>query len=143
MKLHKINDNLSVAAQIRPTDVPKIATLGFKTIICNRPDGEEPGQTCFAEIEAAAMEHGLQFEFQPVVSGHMSPQDVSAFFDACKIAAQPVLAYCRTGTRCTILWAFSQVGRLTPEEIIETAKNAGYDISGLAPALGPSGQKPG
>ena len=135
MNHHKINDNLSVAPQIRPTDVAKIAALGFKLIVCNRPDGEERGQPRFSEIEEAAMKHGLEFEYQPVVSGQMSPQEAERFRDTCKNAEGAVLAYCRSGTRCTILWALSEVGRLPAEEIIETAQRAGYDISGLEPAL--------
>lgn len=135
MQHHKINDNLSVAPQIKPSDVPKIAALGFKLIICNRPDGEERGQPRFAEIEEAAMKHGLEFEYQPVVSGQMSPQEAETFRDSCKHAEGPVFAYCRSGTRCTILWALSEVGRLSAEEIIDTAQRAGYDIRGLEPAL--------
>lgn len=132
---HKINDNLSVAPQINVSDVPKIAALGFKLVICNRPDGEERGQPRFSEIEEAAMKHGLEFEYQPVVGGQMSPQEAATFRDTCKNAEGPVLAYCRTGTRCTILWALSEAGLLPAEEIIATAKKAGYDISGMEPAL--------
>jgi uncharacterized protein (TIGR01244 family) len=42
-----------------------------------------------------------------------------------------VLAFCRSGTRSTTLWALSQAGKLPAHEIIAQAARAGYDMSHL------------
>ena len=50
MEIKKLSENLSVAGQLIPADVANIAELGFKTIICNRPDGEASDQPEFDTI---------------------------------------------------------------------------------------------
>jgi uncharacterized protein (TIGR01244 family) len=135
MILNKVTEDISVAPQITAQDVSKIAAAGFKTIICNRPDGEVFDQPSCKDIELAAKACGLQFIDQPVISGQLSGEDVGAFKENFANAPKPVVAYCRSGTRCVTLWAFSQAGSRPAEEIIALAKGAGYDLSGLAQAL--------
>lgn len=136
MAINKVTENVSVAPQINVADVPEIAAKGFRTIICNRPDGEEFGQPSCSDIEAAANDHGLAFAVQPVVSGQMTADDVKRFRELLDSVEKPVLAYCRTGTRCTILWAFARAIDQQPiDEIIGAAGAAGYDLSGMAPSL--------
>ncbi|WP_417531939.1 TIGR01244 family sulfur transferase [Marinobacter lipolyticus] len=135
MDLRKIDDQITVAPQIAVDDVAEIARLGFRTLVANRPDHEEPGQPPMAELEAAAREHGLNWVYLPVESGNITDQDVDQFAPMIQQAETPVLAFCRSGTRCTVLWALS-AARNTPVEVIFTkARNAGYDIGGLAPRL--------
>ena len=135
MMINKLTDDISVAPQITVDDIPAIAAAGFKTIICNRPDGEELAQTGCGEIEAAAKAHGITFSNQPVVSGQITLEDVGDFKSLLDNSEKPLLAYCRSGTRCAMLWAFSQAGSAPTEDIVKTAQNAGYDLSGLANAL--------
>lgn len=135
MIANKLTDDISVAPQITAEEVDEIAKAGFKTIICNRPDGEDAAQADCEGIKQAAEARGLAFCFQPVISGRMTPEDVKAFKGIFEAAAKPVLAYCRTGTRCTFLWAFSQAGAMPTNDIIAAAHRAGYDLSGMAPAL--------
>ncbi|MBU2582677.1 MAG: TIGR01244 family phosphatase [Alphaproteobacteria bacterium] len=135
MVVNKVTDEISVAPQITVEDVAEIAAMGFKALVCNRPDGESFDQTGYDAIKAAAELHGLTSVFQPVLSGRMTIEDVAAFKEIFADAPKPVLAYCRSGTRCTFLWAFSQAGVLPTGEIIAAAGGAGYDISGMAPAL--------
>lgn len=107
MTFTRITPDYSAAPQITPDDVPAIAALGFRTIMCNRPDGEEAAQTDFAAIEAAAAAQGLATAHVPVVSGRITPGDVDAFREALARLPGPVLAYCRSGARCQNLWSLS------------------------------------
>lgn len=135
MIVNKVTDDISVAPQICVEDVATIAAAGFKTIICNRPDGEAFDQPTCGDVKTAAEANGLNFIDQPVISGQLTPEDVQSFRDLYEAAQKPVLAYCRSGTRCIYLWAFSQAGKLPTEDIIAFAQSAGYDLSGAAPAL--------
>jgi sulfide:quinone oxidoreductase len=135
MDIRPIDDQIAVAPQITPDDIAELARLGFKTLVANRPDGEEPGQPAMADIEAAAREHGLKWVYQPVASGNILDSDVDRFDGMIREADGPVLAFCRTGTRCTVLWALSSARHASVEDVVSKARNAGYDISGLAPRM--------
>ena len=141
MDIRKIDDSLSVSPQIRVEDVAEIARLGFKTLVANRPDREEPGQPTMAEIEAAAKAHGLDWVYLPVASGNITDEDVERFAPMIQGAEKPVLAFCRSGTRCTILWALSSAPTLPAPEIIQRARGAGYDLSGLEPRIAQHARK--
>jgi sulfide:quinone oxidoreductase len=101
----------------------------------NRPDGEEPGQPTAAEVEAAARAAGLEFRWLPVVMPTLSQDDARAFGVALDEMPGPTLAFCRTGTRSTVLWALSQAGERPADELIAAAARAGYDLEGLRPRL--------
>ncbi|SFR45670.1 sulfide:quinone oxidoreductase [Marinobacter daqiaonensis] len=135
MDIRKIDDDLSVAPQIQPEEVAELARLGFRTLIANRPDREEPGQPPMADLEAAAREHGLHWVYLPVESGNITDQDIDAFDPVFEEAEKPVLAFCRSGTRCSVLWALSSARRMPLEPIIQRAGQAGYDLRGLIPRL--------
>jgi uncharacterized protein (TIGR01244 family) len=100
----KITDGFTVAPQIVSGDVAEIAAGGFRSVICNRPDGESADQTPVAIIEAEARRAGLEFRFIPVVSGAMTQGDVDAMAAALSELPAPVFAYCRSGTRCGVLF---------------------------------------
>ena len=104
MNLQKITDDFTVCPQIAPGDVAKIAASGFRSVICNRPDGESPDQTPVALIEDEVRKAGLEFRFIPVVSGAMTKDDVEAMAAALAEMPAPVFAYCRSGTRCGVLF---------------------------------------
>ncbi|MBK6288176.1 MAG: TIGR01244 family phosphatase [Gammaproteobacteria bacterium] len=135
MDTRKLSDALSVAPQLTGNDLAEVARLGFRTVINNRPDGESQGQPSAAELAAIAKQHGLAYHHQPVISGAMTEHDVIAFRQLLASAAQPVLAFCRSGTRCTTLWAFASAGELAADDIIGAAARAGYDLSGLRDRL--------
>ena len=134
MQPRMVDDDLTVSSAIVVDDVAAIKDAGFKSIICNRYDGEDPGQTSFADIERAAADHGLQVVWQPVTgmvedaSGHEFVQHMDAL-------PKPVFAYCRAGVRCVLLWSLAKAGKIPTAEIVSQAANAGFDISGLAPRL--------
>ncbi|MCC2098776.1 MAG: TIGR01244 family phosphatase [Hyphomicrobiales bacterium] len=141
MEVKKINDRISVAPQVSAGDMAEAAAMGFKTVVNNRPDGESAGQPASSEIEEAAKAAGLAFVYMPVVSGQLTMQDVESFRTMMAGAEAPILAYCRTGTRCCNLWALAEAPNGSAEDIISQAAGAGYNLSGLGPTLQQLGAK--
>ncbi|GAB4141174.1 MAG: bifunctional protein tyrosine phosphatase family protein/NAD(P)/FAD-dependent oxidoreductase [Sphingomonadales bacterium] len=138
MDIRKLTPFLSVSPQISESDLALASAQGFKSIISNRPDGEEVGQPSAAAMAEAAARNGLGFRHVPVVSGQVTQDNVAAFAAALNEMEGPVLAFCRTGTRSATLWALTQAGKHDADAILRTAKDAGYDLSGLRPRLGPA-----
>lgn len=108
MKILPLSPDFAVSAQIAATDVATIAAEGYRSIMCNRPDHEEPGQPSFAEIAAAAEAAGLPIVHVPVISGQIRPADVDDFSTALRDLPRPVLAYCRSGARCQNIWMLAR-----------------------------------
>ncbi|MGZ5956626.1 MAG: TIGR01244 family sulfur transferase [Caulobacteraceae bacterium] len=127
----RVTDDFTTAPQISVADVGEAAAMGFTTIICNRPDGEEPGQPSAAEIGAAAKAAGLAYVHVPV-RGAPGPAEVEAMREAVDAAPGPVLAYCRSGTRSITTWAIGQAmsGAMERGELVSLGRAAGYDLSG-------------
>ncbi|WP_337189608.1 TIGR01244 family sulfur transferase [Aurantiacibacter rhizosphaerae] len=103
MDTTQLTDGLSVSPQISPAEVSELAAAGYKSIICNRPDEEETGQPDFADIAAAATALGLSTRHIPVDAERPVEMQADAFAKALAELPGPVLAYCRTGNRCTKL----------------------------------------
>jgi uncharacterized protein (TIGR01244 family) len=135
MKIAKLTDNLSVAPQLMPEDLEAVAEAGFKAIINNRPDGEAPDQPRGEDLAATAQRLGLAYRHIPVVSGQLSPSQVQAFKDAVTTTEGPALAFCRTGTRSTTLWALASTRHLAPDAILSIAAGAGYNLEALRPQI--------
>ena len=135
MQIAKLTDNLSVAPQVTERDLEEAAALGFKTVINNRPDGESPDQPRGTDLAAAAKRLGLEYRHIPVIGGQLNEAQIKAFGDALSAMPGPVLAFCRTGTRSTTLWALSSAQSLAPDAILTTAAGAGYNLQHLLPAL--------
>jgi uncharacterized protein (TIGR01244 family) len=131
LDVKRINDHVSVSPQISPADFPALKALGFTAVINNRPDGESPDQPSSATMQAAAEQAGLSYHFIPLGRDGVSPQLVDAETEALEGSAGPVLAFCRSGTRSTTLWALSQAGKMPAHEIVAAAAHAGYDMSHL------------
>ena len=95
-----VSDLLHTAAQLTPADMPAVARAGFKAVINNRPDREGgPEQPSADMLRQAAEAAGLAYVHQPVSPTHVHPQDVQRFAAHLMALPQPVLAFCRTGTR--------------------------------------------
>ena len=131
-----LDPSISVFGQIEPEDVAAAKEQGFTTIINNRPNDEQPGQPAGAAIEAAAHEAGLGYVAIPVDHSGFAEWQVAAMADALEKADGPVLAFCRSGTRSTFLWALAR-HRLGDEGegLIAKAAGAGYDLSAIRPIL--------
>lgn len=108
MQYRQITDDYAVSPQISVDDVALIKEAGFKSVICNRPDDEDPGQPAHDAIEQAVVAAGLEFRWLPVISGQMTQQNVTDQAAALDELPTPVFAYCRSGTRCTNLYAAIQ-----------------------------------
>lgn len=132
-----VTPDFSVAGQLAPDDVRRAAEEGYKTIVVNRPEGEEPGQPKVADIKALAEAAGLEFRSIPFSGLPPSPAIVAETAAMLDEAKGPVLAYCRTGRRSITAWGLAQAlaGNRRPDEIIALAEKAGYDLSGARGAL--------
>ena len=135
MNPRRLSAAASASPQLTPDDVGEAARLGFRAIIDNRPDGEEPGQPGAARIRAAAEAHGLAFAHVPVRPGAFDDADVSRMAEAIAALPGPLLAYCRTGTRSASLWALARAPEDGADAVSDAAAEAGYDLSALAPRL--------
>lgn len=108
MEYRQISEDYSVSGQIQPEDVTAIKAAGFKSVICNRPDDEQPGQPSADTIKAAVAAAGLAFRYIPVISGQMTAENVGDQAEALDELDGPVFAYCRSGARCTNLFVAIQ-----------------------------------
>lgn len=134
--VHKsLAPGISVTTQVTPDAIAAAKAAGFRTIINNRPDREEPGQPSSAELEAKAKAAGLEYHHIPVVPGQYGDLEIDAFRDAMGGCDKPALAFCKSGMRATSLWALSQAGKLTPAEILRQAGACGYDLTPLLPRI--------
>jgi len=126
--IRKVTDALAVAPQLLPQDMATAAALGYRLVINNRPDGEQPGQPSAAEMQSAAVAAGLAYQHIPIV-GSASPPQLQAMARAMAEADGPTLAFCRSGTRSITAWA---VGRAMAgddrRQLADLAAAAGYDL---------------
>ncbi|HEY1073695.1 TIGR01244 family sulfur transferase [Brevundimonas sp.] len=124
-----LNDRIWLSGQISPDALADAAArLGFRKVVNNRPDDEEPGQPTGAEIRAAAEAAGLAYLEAPV-RGLPDPETVSAvgaFLDD----GAPALLFCRSGMRSAATWAMAEAGRGADVNALRAqALAAGYDLS--------------
>ncbi len=132
----KITDAVFASPQIGLAEIELAARQGIVAIINNRPEGESSDQTPGSAIEAAATAAGLSYTAIPVTHAGFSEAQVKAMSKALEAAGGPVLAYCRSGTRSTLLWALAEASMGgNPETITAQAAGAGYDISPIRPMV--------
>lgn len=129
MQRKSLTPDLAVMSQIDLQEVQELAAAGFRSIISNRPDGESPDQPEWIEIKGAATRQGMEARYIPVVASDISEQDVDQFREALRILPKPIAAFCRTGTRSTLLWALANESCLSVEERIRVAADQGYDLA--------------
>lgn len=102
--MQQLDEQVWVAGQITAGDIPAIAAAGFKAVICNRPDGEEPGQPEWGAIAAAAADAGMTTHFLPMNSRDVPPEAATGFAKVLGDTDGKVFAYCRSGARCAAIW---------------------------------------
>jgi uncharacterized protein (TIGR01244 family) len=129
MDLRQITSDFAVAPQIEEDDIQELVNAGYRTIISNRPDNEVAGGFDSSELAKRAADAGVEIHYLPYFPGAMTPELVAEFEAVMAETEGPVLAYCRSGTRSSHLWAMSQVGTREVDEILSLAANAGYDLS--------------
>ncbi len=132
----KLSDSVLASPQISADDVAAAQELGVTLIINNRPDGEDPNAPQGAEIEAAAQDAGMDYLAIPIGHSGFSEVQVDQMIEALDKANGPILAYCRSGTRSTLLWGLAKAkSGMDPDEIARTAMAAGYDVTPIRPML--------
>jgi uncharacterized protein (TIGR01244 family) len=104
MDIRAVTENYSVSEQITPEDVAEIKNQGFKSIVCHRPDDEQPGQPAFGDVAAAAEAAGISIRHIPVTSAGLTMEAVDQMVDAVEEMDRPMLGYCRSGARSTAIF---------------------------------------
>lgn len=135
MDIRQVTPRYHVSPQISAEEVADLKAAGITRIICNRPDAEVPPTHRAEAIGAAAEAAGLEFEVLPLTHQTMTPENIARQIEMVDGAPGPVLAYCASGTRCTVIWALGMAGEMPVDEILATAAKAGYDLSGLRATL--------
>ncbi len=136
VKIIQLEPEIAVAPQLIEADFADVAARGFRAVVNNRPDGEAPGQLPNAQAEAAAHQHGLVFHYQPVRNINVTDDEVvGTFARLMENLPRPILFYCHTGTRSTILWTQTAASRIGVDEALAVAHKAGYDLDFLRDTL--------
>ena len=132
----RVTESLYVSPQIGAEEVENARREGFTGIVNNRPDGESDDQTPGETIRAAAERAGLTYTAIPIGQDGIAPEDIESMRAATDAGAGKVLAYCRSGTRSTLLWSLAEASRGTPPAAIERAAlDAGYSIAPVRGAI--------
>ena len=131
MDIRALTPTYAVSPQIEPADLAAIKAAGFTTIIDNRPDGEIPPHLHAAQMHTAATALGLTFVSNPVVGGALTTQNVTAQAAAVAAATGPVLAYCASGNRSSVVWALLNAGTRPTNDLISIPARFGYNLEHL------------
>ncbi len=134
-QLFPLAPGVSVAGRLDRADIDALAATGVRTIINNRPDGEDPGQLAAASARRIAEAHGIAYHHIPITAATLSRADVDAFAAVLRDGPEPVVAHCRSGTRSALLWALTRMREgADPLSLISAAAQHGIDIAAL-PAI--------
>ena len=128
-----LSGSVFASPQITASDLAEAKALGVTAVVNNRPDGEDSGQPTSAQIASEAEALGLSYTHIPITHSGFSVSQVDGMAALLEGTGGDkggkLLAYCRSGTRSTLLWALAEAKRgRAPDEIAEAAANAGYDI---------------
>ena len=135
MDLIALDEKMIVSGQIAPSDLAEASAKGISTVVNNRPDGEEDGQPSSAVMEMAAREAGLDYLYLPIADT-FSGDKVDALLSALETSEGLVLAYCKSGTRSTYLWALARAKwGADVEDLVFRANQTGVNIRPLLPWL--------
>lgn len=135
MDIRQITEGYAVSPQIDPADAPAIRAAGFTVVIDNRPDGEIAPHLHTEAMRAAVQAEGMTFIANPVIGGALTEDNVVIQGAAIAAARGPVLAYCASGNRSSVVWALSQAGTRPAEELIALPARHGYQLEHLRPML--------
>lgn len=135
MDIRPLTPDYAVSPQIEPGDLPAIKAAGYTTIIDNRPDGEIPDHLQTDPMREAAEALGLVFVPNPVIGGALTMANVTAQAEAMATATGPVLAYCASGNRSSVVWALANAGKRPVDELVGIPARFGYQLDHLRPQL--------
>jgi len=133
---HNLTDDVLASPQITVADVARAKTQGVTLIVNNRPEGESADQTSGEEIAKAAQAAGINYVAIPVTHAGFSLPQIDALSSALAANRGKTLAYCRSGTRSTLLWALARAkAGDAPDAIAAAAAQAGYDVAPVRPTM--------
>ncbi len=133
MLLRTLTPNLSLADQLTEEDLAEVVEQGFKTVICNRPDEEGEPHLMSAQAAEVLQASGVKFHYLPVNGAAITDLDVAEHAALLNEAEQPVLTYCRTGTRCAKLWALASDD--SADSVIQAVASTGLNIEDIRERL--------
>ena len=133
---HNLTDDVLASPQITVADVARAKTQGVTLIVNNRPEGESADQTSGEDIEKAAQAAGINYVAIRVTHAGFSLPQIDALSSALAANRGKTLAYCRSGTRSTLLWALARAkAGDAPDAIAAAAAQAGYDVAPVRPTM--------
>jgi sulfide:quinone oxidoreductase len=133
--LAELAPGLSAAGKLDRADIEALADAGIKTIINNRPDGEDPGQLPAADARKLAESRGMAYHHIPFTAATLTKAQVDEFAATLASATGPIVAHCRSGTRSTLVWSLTRMRQgADPMALVAQAAGNGIDIAVL-PAL--------
>lgn len=135
MDPRELTPDYHVSPQIEPGDAAAIRAAGYARVICNRPDAEVPSSHQAAAVRAALEAEGVDFAELPLTHQTMTEDNVARQKELVEGAGGKVLAYCASGTRCSVVWALGQARDRDADEILAATGKAGYALEALRPTL--------
>ncbi|WP_028913663.1 TIGR01244 family sulfur transferase [Pseudorhodobacter ferrugineus] len=141
MDIRALTPTYAVSPQIDLSDLTAIKAAGYVAVIDNRPDGEIPPSHHTENMRRAAEEAGLAFFANPVIGGMMTMENVTEQAEAMEAAGGPVLAYCASGNRSSVVWALAHAGQMPTDDLIGIPARFGYQLEGLRGQLDMMAQK--
>ncbi|WP_415234085.1 TIGR01244 family sulfur transferase [Pseudorhodobacter sp.] len=131
MDIRPLTPTYAVSPQIETSDLPAIKAAGFVAVINNRPDAEIPPNLHSSTMRSAAEAAGLAFFANPVIGGMLTMENVTEQAAAIQAAGGPVLAYCASGNRCSMVWALAHAGQIATDDLINIPARHGYQLEAL------------
>lgn len=135
MDIRPLTPDYAVSPQIEVEDLAAIKAAGFVCVINNRPDGEIPPHLHSETMRRAAEGMGLTFVANPVIGGMLTMDNVTVQQSAIMAATGPVLAYCASGNRSSVVWALSMAGTKPVDDLVGLPARFGYQLDHLRPQI--------
>lgn len=144
VSLGLLEPDVYVTAQLTENDFAALAARGIRSVVANRPDSEADGQLPSARAATMAKRHGIAFRYLPVAGFDVTEDEpVAAQARAMAELPGPLLFYCRTGNRSTLLWAQAAASRLGAKKVLRRAARAGLDLGELREFVDDRASQPG
>lgn len=131
-----LTPDFAITGDLAPADFAEAARLGFKAILNNRPDNEEQGQLNNKGEAELAWQAGLKYRFLPLDKHELFTDPVvEGMITAAGELGGPILAHCKSGLRCAIVWAAASARSTPVEDVLATLERAGQDLDFLRDEL--------
>ena len=135
MKITELSPQYSVSPQVSQLDIPELKRLGFDVVVNNRPDGESEDQPSSEDIQSAVVSAGLRYVYNPINLNQLSSVEVSIQNDLIQ-SEDKVFAYCRTGTRSSVLWVLARHNdKASFNQFFSEVVEKGFDLNRCLPAM--------